>query len=181
MLAAKTSGEARFCLASETHLATAVAKLNRRLCRLGVNRFVTNLVVALDTSTHEVTIVNAGHPPPIRVRADGRLDEPSKEAAFPPLGIHGGVPYEEVSLRLQPGESLILFTDGVVTATNGSELPFVEQMGRLIGSFNRSPRAIGEAIVAGLRRNLGDSPQEDDICLIVFGRLAAADQAGELE
>ena len=178
MLGAKALSEARFCLASEPHLAIAVANLNRRICRLGVNRFVTNLVIALNVQKHEVTIVNAGHPPPIIRHADGSLEELGQETAGLPLGILDNVNYEQVSVDLQPGESLLMFTDGIATATIESGLPFIEHLRRLIGDSDQSPQAIGESVVAGLRKHLGDAPRDDDMCFISFGRVPAADRDG---
>src|SRR6056297_187581 len=65
MFMAKLSAETRFCLASEPDVAKAVETLNDRLSRLEVERFVTLLLIVLDPARDEVTIVNAGHMPPI--------------------------------------------------------------------------------------------------------------------
>ena len=79
LLMAKLSAETRYCLASEPEPAQAMARLNRAFCDSGwEDRFVTMVLAVLDPRRHEVTIVNAGHLPPLwrqragRRRAGGR-------------------------------------------------------------------------------------------------------------
>ena len=79
MFMAKLSAETRFCLASDTNVAKAIERLNNRMSRLHVERFVTFLLVVIDPKSESATIVNAGHMAPILRRAsDGTISEPGR-------------------------------------------------------------------------------------------------------
>ncbi len=91
-------------------------KLNDRLCGLEVERFVTMVTLVLDPQTHQLTIVNAGHMPPLCRRADGTVEELGAAVSGIPLGIVSGYEYKETAISLGPGESLTMYTDGVSDA-----------------------------------------------------------------
>jgi len=74
--------------------------------------FVTGQVVRVDLGTGTAAIVNAGHPPPLRLR-DGRV-EPVRLAADPPFGTVRGHQYQVQRLPLEPGDRLVFFTDGIL-------------------------------------------------------------------
>ena len=74
--------------------------------------FVTGLVGRIDLRARTATIVNAGHPLPLRLR-DGRVDHVPLEAD-PPFGTFPGYEYRVQTLPLDPGDRLLLFTDGMV-------------------------------------------------------------------
>ena len=74
--------------------------------------FVTGKVGRIDLRTRTATIVNAGHPLPLRLR-DGRVDR-VELAAEPPFGAVPGHVYREQVLPLEPGDRLLLFTDGML-------------------------------------------------------------------
>ena len=106
MMMARVSGEAKFCLASETHPATAVSKLNERLNGMQVERFVTLVLAVLDPVRHEVTLVNAGHWPPLWRRADGTIADAGTGFSGLPLGVVEEHRYEQTVVPLAPGEFL---------------------------------------------------------------------------
>ena len=78
----------------------------------GESQFVTGLLVRIDLGTATAGIVNAGHPPPLRLRA-GRVDQVPVEAD-PPFGVRPGRGYRVQSLPLQVGDRLIFVTDGML-------------------------------------------------------------------
>ncbi|MBW3596027.1 MAG: response regulator [Planctomycetes bacterium] len=65
LLMAKLSADARFCMLTEPDPAAAVTRLNSLMCQSGNDRFVTLAAAVLDPVNHTVTLVNAGHPPPL--------------------------------------------------------------------------------------------------------------------
>src|SRR5213080_3061792 len=80
--------------------------------KAGDEQFVTGLVVRIDLLRATAEIVNAGHPPPLRIRA-GEVDQLDLEAD-PPFGVRLGRAYRVQSLPLQVGDRLIFVTDGML-------------------------------------------------------------------
>jgi serine phosphatase RsbU (regulator of sigma subunit) len=74
--------------------------------------FVTGQLARVNLRSQTATIVNAGHPPPLRLR-NGRVDR-LPLAADPPFGIAGGYEYRVQALPLQPGDRILFLTDGML-------------------------------------------------------------------
>ena len=167
LLMAKLSAEARYCLASESRLNVAVHQLNTRMSNLGLDRFVTLIVVVLD----EITLVNAGHMIPIHCRKDGEVEEIGEDQTGIPLGIMSDYDYEQFSIALEPGETLTLYTDGINEAFNEQDEQYGEE--RLLALLKGSPidsQQRGEMIMADVEQFLGEAVQNDDMCLVTFSR-----------
>ncbi len=109
----------------------AMSRLNDELCRTqrdNAPRFSTAVYGVMNTRTREVRLVGAGHPPPLRIRggtpqaagtrgaarAPGTLDRVPTDG--PLLGIFPGEAFLETSFTLEPGETLLLYSDGFETA-----------------------------------------------------------------
>jgi len=92
-----------------------LAKLNDELCRgqRDSGRFTTAVYGVLDTRTRQVTIASAGHPPPLLVGTHGITRVPCEGAL---MGIFPGEKFENCTFELQPGETLLLFSDGFEVA-----------------------------------------------------------------
>jgi serine phosphatase RsbU (regulator of sigma subunit) len=171
MLMAKLSAEAKYCLASEHDPSQALCKLNDRLSNMQTDRFVTLIMVVLDPATHQVTLLNAGHMAPLWRKGDGTLAEPGGDAAGLPVGIMEGFLYESKTITLGPGELLLMYTDGVNEAMNGTGQQFtIDRMRQHVIGGPGSVRGIGEAIIADVRSFIGSGPQTDDMCLVGFAR-----------
>ena len=172
LLMAKLSAETRYCLAAEAVPADAVTRLNRVFAGAGwEDRFVTMVLCVLNPATHEVTVVNAGHMSPLLRRADGEVEELPDSQTGLPLGVLEDFAYEQSSLRLEPGQSLALFTDGVTEAMNHANELYGSR--RLCEQLRRSPPSIeeiGQAILDDVKRFVGQRSQSDDLCLVCFGR-----------
>lgn len=172
LLMARLSAEVRFCLALAESPAEAVDRINAIFCNSGYeDRFVTFVLAVVDTARHELTVVNAGHMAP-RLRAAAGDVRPVGEAeSGPPLGVSPDQTYAAYRQTLAPGELVILFTDGVSEAMNaaGGQYGFE----RLRGALHRGgtgAAGCGRAILDDVRRFVGGRPQNDDICLVCFGR-----------
>jgi serine/threonine protein kinase/serine phosphatase RsbU (regulator of sigma subunit)/pSer/pThr/pTyr-binding forkhead associated (FHA) protein len=122
LLAPAAVVEARWCFETETDPARAIARLNATLCRITarVDRFISLAVVLLDSHTHTAAMILAGASSPLVRRPRTNQIEPvlSPRAGGPPLGLDPGVDFEPHQITLQPGESLILCTDGIEEALN---------------------------------------------------------------
>ncbi|MFV1966352.1 MAG: SpoIIE family protein phosphatase [Pirellulaceae bacterium] len=172
MLMAKLSAEARFCLASESSPAAGLTALNQRICGLSLHRFVTCVMAVLDTESHEATIVNAGHMAPLYRRANGQLEEPSREGSGPPLGIIEDLKYDQVSVTIHPQESLTMYTDGLNETMNADGECFsIARIRKHVQDSDGSPDSIGHTLLEDVLSYLGDRPQDDDMCLVSLRRL----------
>jgi len=171
LLMAKFSAEARFSLFSEPTPAAAVRRLNDRLDELNLQRFVTMILVVLDPKNHRATIVNAGHMAPLHRRAYGQLEEPGEKLAGLPLGITGGISYEQLEVEIQPGDTLMLYTDGINESIDAKgEFFTIDRMRKMLKEHSGSPHELGTALIEEVRQFLGRAPQNDDMCLVCFGR-----------
>jgi serine phosphatase RsbU (regulator of sigma subunit)/pSer/pThr/pTyr-binding forkhead associated (FHA) protein len=185
LLMAKLSAEARYCMISAADdPAGAVSCLNDVLSGLlqsgNMDRFVTLAAAVLDPTQHTVTILNAGHMPPLLYRPSVQVLEEaiSNELSGPPLGTVEGMTYNARQLELQPGDSLLIYTDGVTDAMSVRNEPFLLQgIRRAIlnesaveGALSR-PDLIGRAVIEAVRRHAAGRAQNDDIALVCFGRL----------
>lgn len=114
LLMARLSAAVRVCLTSSTDVVGAVRQLNVLLTRAGgEDRFITFAVAVVDLDRSLVTIVNAGHLPPLLRRADQFVvEEVDSHRAGLPLGVMDQQ-YEAVQIQFHPGDALLLYTDGV--------------------------------------------------------------------
>ena len=91
--------------------AEALARLNTELCAhpSDRHRFATAVYGIIDTRTHELTLAGAGHPPPLVIGRDGVT---AVETDGPLLGVFEGAPFSEARRVVEPGETLLIHTDG---------------------------------------------------------------------
>jgi phosphoserine phosphatase RsbU/P len=145
--------------------------LNRTLCRTGTNRtFMTVFYALLDPATGEMEYVCAGHPFPLLRRADGTIEELGCGSL--PLGMREPLEICSDSAVLEPGDLLLLYTDGLAEAldTQGREAfgyPRITALTRAGGS----PHAVHERILRAFDSHVGDEPIRDDLTLLVAARL----------
>jgi serine phosphatase RsbU (regulator of sigma subunit) len=167
MLMANLAAEAKYCLASEAHPATALRKLNDRLRSIHTDRFVTLILAVLNPTTHEVTVVNAGHMPPIWRRVDGTLVELGTDKGGMPLGILEGYPYQQETIRLEPGDVLFMYTDGIHEAMNpAGEQYSLARVRRQLLAGGCGVRALSQALIADVRQFVSPAAPSDDMCLV---------------
>jgi serine phosphatase RsbU (regulator of sigma subunit) len=174
LLMAKLCADARFCMLTEPNPAAAVTRLNISMTRSGLpDRFVTLAAAVLDPESHTVTLVNAGHPPPLIYRHATRTvrDAIGNELAGLPLGILDDFEYASCQVSLEPGDSVLVFTDGVTEAkdVNGAQLT-TQRVCAAVPGDRESPRAIVERVVRVVQQFTGDCSQHDDIAVVGFGR-----------
>jgi phosphoserine phosphatase RsbU/P len=141
-----------------------------------MDRFVTLIAAILEPETHTVTMINAGHPSPFLYRkATGEFTK-----AFPvdlagsSLGITEGNDYQAVQVKLEPGDSLLIYSDGVTDAQSAAGRPFRTKgiQAVLEKNVGEAPKSLGDRLVKAIQRHSTGVPPYDDITLVCFGRTA---------
>lgn len=129
--------------------------------------FVTVFYAVLNLTTGMLSYANAGHTSPLLISKDGAKTLPRKEGLA--LGIVENIfPYEESSVTLNPGDTLILYTDGVTEAMNHSrELYGDESLQKILSQLKeQKPSDILSSIVKNVGEFSGSHEQNDDITLL---------------
>jgi len=172
LLMAKLSTEVRFSLASQLRPATALTQLNATFSNGRMeDRFVTLVMAVLNPDTHEVTIVNAGHMAPLLRRVAGDVEETGEDVVGLPLGVASDTTYDQFVMSLAPGELVALYTDGINEAQNNQGHPYtIDRIRQQVGTTAEDAGSLGRNIIADFRQFIGARPQDDDICLVCFGR-----------
>jgi sigma-B regulation protein RsbU (phosphoserine phosphatase) len=151
--------------------AQVMTDINDLLCeRSQRGMFVTLLYLILNPATRTVHMVNGGHLPPlVWNRREGRLHT-HRAMGAPPLGILPGRSYRTHRLRLQPGDCLLLATDGLVEARNSVGEPFGWQaLHDAVQKGDSKPEHVLDRVMKTLRVFVGRSPRSDDITMVVLG------------
>jgi sigma-B regulation protein RsbU (phosphoserine phosphatase) len=151
-------------------LAELVTRLNRYACAhsLDGRRFTTAVIAEYDPATRKIGYVNAGHNLPVLRRANGTTEV--LDAGGLPFGIEGTASYEVGAAKLEPGDALIFFTDGVVEAFDASGQEFGNA--RWLEAIRSLPVAGAAASLQHLMSRVdafvGVTRQSDDITCMVF-------------
>jgi sigma-B regulation protein RsbU (phosphoserine phosphatase) len=148
------------------------AELNHLLVtKSSEERFASLFWCAFDPAAASLRYINAGHPPPLWIRGRDRMpaDIDRLTAGGPVLGVLDGVSYAVEQVPAAPGDVLVLFSDGVVEATNDAGEFFGED--RLVAVVRQSaetpPRAMVDTILSAVRTFTGGRPAEDDQTLLI--------------
>lgn len=145
-------------------------KINRPMyLKTDKNVFTALSFAIIDLPKKELTFSNAGQMAPLLRRGD-TLQTLKVDGPRLPLGVREEVEYNEASMRLQSGDVLVLFTDGIVEAKNNrEELWGFERMEEAVKNL---PQAFGaremcKALIAEANRFAGAAPQHDDMTVVV--------------
>jgi serine phosphatase RsbU (regulator of sigma subunit)/anti-sigma regulatory factor (Ser/Thr protein kinase) len=152
-------------------------RANELLCPdMPPNMFVTCFYAILDPASGQLQYANAGHDLPIRLQPDNHADGVTElHARGMPLGLLPGMRYEEQRITIAPGESLLLYSDGLVEAHNPQREMF--SLPRVRDVVAAHPLADGTTLIpellGALERFTGAGwEQEDDITLVTLQRRA---------
>jgi sigma-B regulation protein RsbU (phosphoserine phosphatase) len=142
--------------------------VNRQLHTASLaDRFATLFYGVFDAATHTLRYASAGHNPPLVIRRNGSVAW--LEAGGLPLGLFTNSPYEQDTIQLEPGDTVIAYTDGVIEATNAS----TEEWGvaglrrAALESGAQSADGLVDAIFAALEEFSGGR-QSDDATVVVL-------------
>ena len=149
-----------------------MVRLNKTTCaKCPSNRFVTFFFCVLNPDTGDLSYANAGHNPPILVRANGTAE--MLDGGGPVLGILAAAPYQEMRAKLDHGDMLVLYSDGVTEANNPDFEQFDdERFIQVLKQHRHQPAtAIVEAVTRAVTEFCAGAAQADDITLAVAKRL----------
>ncbi len=134
------------------------------------NRYATLFYAEISPGSGHLRYLNAGHNPPFVLRIDGRVED--LPASSFPLGMLPSVTYEEGVLDMEPGELLLIYSDGLSEATDRDGKEFGSQRIRnLMPELNHETvQRAGEILLADVRRFLGKERPHDDLSLVLVRR-----------
>lgn len=182
MVVAKTLLQSR--ITGSEILAEAVAEVNERLCAGNKNgMFVTAWIGVLELSTGLLTYVNAGHNPPLLDSREKGFEFLKERSGFVLAGMEGTA-YRQIEVRLFPGDTLFLYTDGVTEANdiNGNLYGESRLLGLLGSRKEASLKRLAEAVWEDIQIFQGEAEQFDDITMLALrylgrGGIRAADES----
>ena len=152
-----------------------LARLNREMGRLlPAGWFVTACYAVLDPPTGSLEYSLAGHAPPVVMRARTGSPEDLPAAGGPLLGPFPGVTYASARTRLEPGDALVLYTDGLTEAEDAEGRLLGEEAVRsALGSVpGLEPGAILARMLDRVARHRAGAAASDDLTLLILGREA---------
>lgn len=157
-----------------THLASLVGRLNRVLkAKVPENRFVTFFIGVIEPATGEMTYVNAGHNPPLLVHRSGWVERLEPTGMI--LGILPNSEYEEKTCRMDEGDVVVLFSDGITEASRpDTDEDFGEERlaSILVETRGRAAKEVSLVIQQRLQAFTSGAPPADDLTLVIARRVA---------
>ncbi|HKZ32153.1 MAG TPA: SpoIIE family protein phosphatase [Vicinamibacteria bacterium] len=159
----------------EPSLADAVSRINRTVCQnVPSSKYVTFFLASLDPITGHLEYVNAGHNPPILVRATGEVDKLTFGGLV--LGIFEGVSYEGGTVVMEQGDTLIVYSDGVTETWDpeGEEFGEDKLIAFAVSARSKGADAVQAAILSEIEGFEQGARATDDRTLVVLKREARA-------
>jgi sigma-B regulation protein RsbU (phosphoserine phosphatase) len=144
-------------------------RANRVFCESALPSFYATLVCGHAHANGDVEICNAGHCPPVLVR---RGEVATIEAAALPLGLFCTGQYAASRVQLEPGDCVVLYTDGLTEARDksGEEYTAERLAGVLRGAHGLAPQRVADACLADLETFQAGAPRSDDLTRMVIQR-----------
>ena len=153
-------------------LTELVTRANHVFCENTLSGFYATLLCGFASPAGQVEIVNAGHVPPMLLR-EGEITTLASTGL--PLGLFCDSQYSVCSLRMDPGDVLVFYTDGLTEARNHADEEYGAQ--RLLGSLktchNLPAQEVANKCVSDLKRFVSGASMADDLTVMVIRRATA--------
>lgn len=159
-------------VSTQSPLDEIVGSVNRYLAEnTPSNRFVTLFVAELEPATGKLKYINAGHNPPLVGRINGSIEQ--LDSGGFPLGIIPTAEFELGEMVLDPGESLVVYSDGVSEANNlaGDEFGLERLSSVIQGNLRSSASGLRDKVESALSSFTQTAPANDDITLVIVKRI----------
>ena len=174
LLMARLYSSVRYHLLSHSDVNSAMAGLNAEISVSGLgHRFITCVLIVIDPVRNQLTLVNAGHLPPLRRNTAGLVEAIGANESGLPLGILPNQTFQQTVFDLAPDESWLVFTDGVTEAMRMPQEIYGNK--RLMKFLETGPAKIDDlikAVVDDVEAYVEGQAQSDDICMVGFQRLS---------
>ena len=169
MLMSHLSALLRTLISVGLPLATLMERASRVFCESTMPSHYATLVCGCASASGEVEICNAGHPPPLVIRESGIT---AIDATGLPIGMFSSEQFASHTVRLEPGESLLLYSDGLIEAQNTGGIEYgIERLSALAASGARGvPTEIVGTCVNDVDRFRGPRALTDDVTVMVVRR-----------
>lgn len=173
MLMSHLSAMLRTLISVGLPLATLMERASRVFCESTLPSHYATLVCGCASSSGEIEICNAGHPPPLLVCEAGIT---TIDATGLPIGMFSSEQFTSRVLRLEPGDALLLYSDGLIEAQGTTGVEYgIDRLSALASSAARGlPAVVIDACVQDVARFRGTRPVTDDLTLMAIRRAADA-------
>jgi phosphoserine phosphatase RsbU/P len=175
MLMSSLQARLQILLETDENPASIVQRLNKSIAaNCPDNRFITFFLAIVDVNSGEIRYCNAGHNPPILVRGGGFPE--NLEGGGIILGILPIAQYTEHRAQMNPGDTLVLFSDGVSEAMPAGLDEEFGEMRITMSVMNRgsqTPQQIIDGIMEDLQTWCAGAPYADDVTILIAKRPAA--------
>ncbi len=173
LIMARLCSDVRYHLVTAPSPADAVQALNAELCKPEHEAwFVTMILCILDPKRHQVTLINAGHMPPLhRLHSTEDVQELGREISGPPLGCDEHNQYHPFTVHLDPGDTLVIYTDGINEAMNADRALYgVNRVRETLRAGPGPLKEMCEHLLDDVRNYTHNRTQSDDVCLLGLQR-----------
>lgn len=173
LLMARLYSAARYHLLTKPTVAEAMSGLNAEIATSGLgHRFITCILAVIDPREHNVTVVSAGHLPPVCRSLSGEVSLIEGDDMGLPLGIIPDQEFVQTVIPMKKGDTWVLYTDGVTEAmTPERELYGSKRLSAFIGTGPLEVDGLVKGVVDDVAEFAGESgSQSDDLCLVAFQR-----------
>jgi phosphoserine phosphatase RsbU/P len=158
-------------------LTALVQRLNIQVTRHApASRFITLFLASFNPATGRLEFVNAGQTPPLLRRQNGSIERLMSGGIA--LGMFEGSTYQAGELQMQPGDALLMYSDGLTEAESPDGQPFDEAglertLALFAGAYQKTAAAeLGKAVFDAVERHRRDQRLQDDLTVLVLSRLA---------
>jgi serine phosphatase RsbU (regulator of sigma subunit) len=171
LIMCRLAGAVRALLSAPHEAEHVLPSINAQLCdRMPAGRFITLAFLEIHLPTHRVTLANAGHLPPLLRRPDGSSTLLAQDVAGIPVGIERTATYGVFRQTVEPGQAIVLYTDGVTEAVGTDRQQYgVERLRTCVASAG-DPTDIGPALLRDVHGFASGRPQHDDLTVLVIAR-----------
>ncbi len=173
LLMANLQATLRAMLETHGRPAEVLQQANRLLYKsTSAEKFATVFLARLDPAKHEVHYANAGHDPAVLMSARGEVQE--LPATGLPVGLFDGMSYEESTVRMEPSDILVVFSDGITESMNSTQAQFGRSniLEALTSHRGETVAHISSALLNAVNTFSAGTPQSDDQTLLIVKRLS---------